>query len=151
MHGWVYEWVSVTSFKFWFHIKYYPAYFPCSGVNYLPWVPGRIGFQHIVTDGTDKAANCLISHMGWWQNLGQLNQQTANLVMLWKRNYENHHVMTCTGNRVNATFIPDNFDHVLIAVEIMILPAKLVKIIWILLAIHLACLRHQPGLLCGSD
>ena len=67
-----------------------------------------------------------------------------NLVMLWKRNYENHHVMTCTGNRVNATFIPDNFDHVLIAVEIMILPAKFVKIIWILLAIHLACLWHQP-------
>ena len=76
-YEWVKEWVSVTSFKFWFHIKYYPAYFPCSGVNYLPWVPGRIGFQHIVTDGTDKAANCLISHMGWWQNLGQLNQQTA--------------------------------------------------------------------------
>ena len=27
-------------------------------------------------------------------------------------NYENHHVMTCIANRVNATFIPDNSDHV---------------------------------------
>ena len=36
-------------------------------------------------------------------------------------NCENHHVVTCIGNRVNATFIPDYFDHVLIAVDIMIL------------------------------
>ena len=28
--------------------------------------------------------------------------------------------MISIGNRVNAAFIPDNFDHVLIAVEIMI-------------------------------
>ena len=27
-------------------------------------------------------------------------------------NYENHHVMICIGNKVNATYIPDNFDHV---------------------------------------
>ena len=38
--------------------------------------------------------------------------------MIW--NYGNHHVMTYTGNRVNATFIPDNFDHILIAVYITI-------------------------------
>ena len=42
-------------------------------------------------------------------------------------NYENHHVMTCMGNRVNATIVTDNFDHVLIAVDIMILPAIFVK------------------------
>ena len=46
-------------------------------------------------------------------------------------NYENHHVMTCIGSRVNATFIPDNFDHVLIAVLIMILPPIFVRMIWI--------------------
>ena len=44
---------------------------------------------------------------------------------------ENHHVMTCIGNRTNAAFIPDNFDHVLIAVEIMILPPIFVETIWI--------------------
>ena len=40
-------------------------------------------------------------------------------LQIW--NCENHHVVTCIGNRVNATFIPDYFDHVLIAVDIMIL------------------------------
>ena len=54
-------------------------------------------------------------------------------------NYKNHHVMTCIGSRVNATFIPDNFDHVLIAVDITTLPAIFVKILWIL-----SC--HSPGL-----
>ena len=31
------------------------------------------------------------------------------------RGTENHHVMICIGNRVNAAVIPDNFEHVLIA------------------------------------
>ena len=52
--------------------------------------------------------------------------------------------MTCIGNRVNAKSIPDNVDHVFIAVEIMLLPVIFVKVIWISLAIHLACLWHQP-------
>ena len=47
--------------------------------------------------------------------------------------------MTYIGNRVNATFIPDNFDHVLLAIEIMILPPIFVKIIWVTLG-------HSPGL-----
>ena len=42
--------------------------------------------------------------------------------------------MTCIGISENATFIPDNFDHVLIAVDIMILPAIFVILI------------HLPGL-----
>ena len=53
--------------------------------------------------------------------------------------------MICTGNRVNAAFIPENFDRVLIAIKIMILSPILVE------AIHLAYLWRQPrGVLCGS-
>ena len=44
---------------------------------------------------------------------------------------ENHHVLTCIGNRENGAFIPDNFNHVLISAEIMILPSIFVKMIWI--------------------
>ena len=43
------------------------------------------------------------------------------------RSNENHNVMTCIGNRVNAAFIPDKFDRVVIAVRIMILPPIFVK------------------------
>ena len=35
--------------------------------------------------------------------------------------------MACIGNRVNATFIVDNFDQVLIAVDIMIYQQYLLK------------------------
>ena len=48
------------------------------------------------------------------------HSHTWYIHVLCKWNYENHHVMTCTGNKVNAIFIPNNFDHVLIAVDIMI-------------------------------
>ena len=41
--------------------------------------------------------------------------------------YENHHVMTWIGNRVNATFMPDNIDHILTAVDIMIYQHYLLK------------------------
>ena len=47
--------------------------------------------------------------------------------------------MTCIGNRVNATSIPDNFDHISIAVEIATLPPIFIEIIWIRLG-------HTPGL-----
>ena len=39
--------------------------------------------------------------------------------------------MTCIDNRVNATFMHENFDHVLIAVDVMILPAIFIEIMWI--------------------
>ena len=56
-------------------------------------------------------------------------ENCINMIVVW--NYENDHVMTCIGNRVNATFIPNNFLPCLIAVEIMIFPPIYVKTIWI--------------------
>ena len=46
------------------------------------------------------------------------------------RNTENHHVTICIGDMVNAAVIHDNFDHVFIAVYIIILPLIFVKIMY---------------------
>ena len=51
-------------------------------------------------------------------SLRYTEENCINMIVEW--NYENDHVMTCIGNRVNATFIPNNFWPCLIAVEIMI-------------------------------
>ena len=60
-------------------------------------------------------------------SIQESGQNGENNFLLMHRSIENYHVMTSIHNRVNAAFIPNNFDHVSIAVEIRKLKPSLRK------------------------
>ena len=106
--------IKETSFKFWFHIKFYQkkesatfsdvwCNFPFSGENHLLPEIQMTWFQNIMANCTDKAGTCLISQVGWWQNLGRPNPPKLlirsghySLAMLWLWKTETDHLGTVT-------------------------------------------------------
>ena len=103
-----------TSFKFWFHIKFYQkkesatfsdvwCNFPCSGENHLLPEMHMTWFQNIMADCTDKARHLLDFASGVMAISGAtkppqllIRSGHYSLVMLWLWKTETDHLGTAT-------------------------------------------------------